>query len=166
MDIGLMVLRLVLGTTFALHGAQKLLGWFDGPGLRATGAVFESMGFRGGTRTAFFAGITELGAGVLLVIGLLTPAAAAAFFAVMLVAGVSVHLPNGFFAQNGGYEYNLVLALAALTLAFTGPGAISIDHWMGLGLEGTEWGLGALLVGLVGGAGQLAMRRTPRSSAG
>lgn len=166
MDIGLMVLRLVLGTTFALHGAQKLFGWFGGPGLGATGEAFESMGFSPGTRVAFFAGMTELGAGTLLIAGLLTPAAAAAFLAVMLVAGVSVHLPNGFFAQNGGYEYNLVLALGALTLAFTGPGAISIDHQMGFGLEGTGWGLGALLAGLVGGGAQLAMRRTPRSSAG
>jgi putative oxidoreductase len=83
------------------------------------------------------------------------------FLALMLVAAVSVHLPNGFFTQNGGFEYNLVLAAGALSVAFTGPGALSVDGVMGLPLSGAGWGIAALLAGLVGGAAQLATRRQP-----
>jgi putative oxidoreductase len=92
-------------------------------------------------------------------LGLFTPAAVAALVAVMVVAAGSVHLRNGFFAQNGGYEYTLVLALGALSLAFTGPGAISLDAALGLELYGPEWGFGGLLLGLTGGGIQLALRQ-------
>ena len=161
MDIGLLALRLVLGLTLAAHGAQKLTGWFGGGGLRGTGQFLEGMGFVPGRRAALFAGLAEAGGGLLLAVGLLTPAASAAFLAVMLVAIFTVHLPNGFFSQNGGYEYNLVLAIAALSLAFTGPGSLSLDAALGLALDGPAWGGSALLAGLLGGGAQLAMRREP-----
>src|SRR5712671_3702943 len=109
MDIGLLLLRLTLGLTLAAHGTQKLFGWFGGPGLDAIGQFFAMLGFRPGRRHAFMAGLVETGAGLLLALGFLTPAAAAAAFSVMLVAGISVHLKKGFFATNGGYEYTLVL---------------------------------------------------------
>jgi putative oxidoreductase len=161
MNVGLLVLRLALGATMAAHGAQKLWGWFGGPGLSGTAKGFESLGFVPGRRAALFAGLAEVGGGSLLALGLLTPAAAAVFLALMLVAAVSVHLPNGFFTQNGGFEYNLVLAAGALSVAFTGPGALSVDGVMGLPLSGAGWGIAALLAGLVGGAAQLATRRQP-----
>ncbi len=158
MEIGLLLLRSVVGLTLAAHGAQKLFGWFGGYGLDGTGGFMESLGFRPGRRAAFMAGLVETGGGLLLALGLLTPFAAAAIVAVMLVAVVTVHLKGGFFSTGGGYEYNLVLAAAAAALAFTGPGALSLDAALGLQLSGALWGAGALIAGLAGGAIQLAGR--------
>src|SRR6266540_6067060 len=98
MNIGLLVLRLVVGLTLAAHGAQKLFGWFGGYGIAGTGQFLEQLGFRPGRLHAAQAGIVEVVGGLFLAAGLLTPAAAAAVVAVMLVAAVSVHVKNGFFA--------------------------------------------------------------------
>jgi len=73
---------------------------------------------------------------------------------------VSVHLGKGYFGTNGGYEYPLLLAVAALTLVFTGPGRFSIDALTGREYAGLGWGLAALVVGLLGGTLQLASRRS------
>jgi putative oxidoreductase len=159
MDIGLLLLRLAVGLTLAAHGAQKLFGWFGGPGLDGMGQGMEALGFFPGRRHAFLAGLTELGGGLLLAIGFLTPLAASVVFAVMLVAGATVHLKKGFFLMSGGYEYTLVLGLAGLSLAFTGAGVFSLDALLGLHAGGTVWGAGAVAVGLVGGGLQLAGRR-------
>src|SRR5687767_10956160 len=131
MEIGLLLLRLTIGFTLAAHGAQKLFGWFGGYGLAATGHAMESLGFHPGRRHAFMAGLVETGGGVLLALGLLTPLGAALAASVMIVAAVTAHVRNGFFITSGGYEYNLVLGVAALALAFTGPGAVSIDALAG-----------------------------------
>ena len=160
MDIGLLLLRLTLGLTLAAHGTQKLFGWFGGPGLDATGQFFEMIGFIPGRRCAVRAGLAETGGGLLLALGLLTPVAAALPFSVMLVAAVTVHIKKGFFAQNGGYEYTLVLGIAALTLAFTGPGSLSLDALLGYYLSGRFWGMAALFVGVLGGVMSLIQRRT------
>jgi putative oxidoreductase len=165
MDIGLLILRLVVGLSLAAHGAQKLLGWFGGHGIAGTGQFLEQLGFRPGRLYATQAGLTEVLGGLFLAAGFLTPAAAAAVVAVMLVAAVSVHLKAGFFAQTGGYEYTLVVAAAALALAFTGPGVLSLDRALGITWSGETWGLGALAAGLVGGAVPLIARRVPEASA-
>ena len=164
MSIGLLILRLVVGLGLAAHGAQKLFGWFGGYGIAGTGQFLEQLGFRPGRLHAAQAGIAETVGGLFLAAGFLTPAAAAAVVAVMVVAAVSVHVKKGFFAQNGGYEYTLVLAAAALALAFTGPGAISLDQALGISWSGETWGLGALAAGLIGGAVPLIARRTARIS--
>jgi putative oxidoreductase len=164
MSIGLLILRLVVGLTLAAHGAQKLFGWFGGYGIAGTGQFLEQLGFRPGRLQAAQAGIAEFLGGLFLAAGVLTPAAAAAVVAVMLVAAVSVHIKNGFFAPNGGYEYTLVLAAAALALAFTGPGAISVDRALGISWSGETWGLGALAAGLIGGAVPLIARKTAPTS--
>lgn len=164
MSIGLLVLRLIVGLSLAAHGAQKLFGWFGGYGLSGTGQFFEQLGFRPGRVQAAQAGIAELVGGLFLAGGFLTPAAAAAAVAVMLVATVSVHIKNGFFAHNGGYEYTLVLGGAALALAFTGPGTLSLDRALGISWSGDAWGLAALAAGLTGGAVPLLSRKTERTS--
>ena len=110
MDIGLLLLRLTVGLILAAHGSQKLFGWFGGPGLDATGEGMAALGFQPGRRHALMAGLTETGGGVLLALGLFTPAAAAAVRHVMLVAGVSAHFRQGFFITNGGCEHTLLLA--------------------------------------------------------
>ena len=160
MELGLLLIRAVVGLTLAAHGAQKLFGWFGGYGLDGTGGFLETLGFRPGRRHAFMAGLVETGGGLLLALGLLTPFAAAAIVAVMLVAVVTVHLKAGFFASGGGYEYNLVLAAAAVAVAFTGPGALSLDAVFGLQLSGATWGALALVAGIRGGGIQVA-GRTP-----
>jgi len=159
MDIGLLLLRLAVGLTLAAHGTQKLFGWFGGPGLDAVGQFFVMLGFLPGRRNALMAGLAETGGGVLLARGFLTPLAAALLRSVMLVAAVSVHIKKGFFITNGGFEYTLVLGVAALTPAFTGPGSLSLDALLGHYLSGTHWGAAALLVGVLGGVVALIQRR-------
>ena len=160
MSIGLLILRLVVGLTLAAHGAQKLFGWFGGYGLTGTGGFLEQLGFVPGRRAALLAGLAETGAGLLLALGLATPVAAAVALSVMVVAGVSAHASKGFFAHKGGYEYTLILGIAALSLAFTGPGELSLDALLGLRDAGAAWGVAALLFGLAGAVVQLARRRT------
>ena len=161
MEFGLLLIRLVVGGTLAAHGAQKLFGWFGGYGIAGTGGWLESMGFRPGKVQALVSGLSEFGGGLLLAAGLFTPLGAAAIAGVMLVAIVSVHLDKGFFNGTGGYEFNVVLAAAAIALAFTGPGELSLDSALGLDLSGPAYGIAAILAGAIAGGSVLAARRTP-----
>lgn len=165
MEFGLLMLRLTVGATLAAHGAQKLFGWFGGPGLEGTARGLEHLGFVPGRRHALMAGLVESGAGLLLAVGLLTPVAAAMVFSVMVVAALSAHVKQGFFITSGGFEYNLVLGVAGLSLAFTGPGALSFDALIGLHASGPAWGAAAALVALGGAAIQLVQRRQPHEPA-
>jgi putative oxidoreductase len=159
-DAGLLVARLTLGPLMAAHGAQKLFGWFGGPGLRATAGGMEHLGFRPGLPFAFAAGATEVASGVLLALGLLGPVGPALMVSVMLVAAVSAHLRNGLWAQNGGYEMALLDGAVAVGLALTGPGAYSLDAALGLASLWTPAFAGiALAVGIVGGVVNLLARR-------
>jgi putative oxidoreductase len=159
MELGLWIVRLVIGLTLAAHGSQKLFGWFGGGGIAGTGPFVEMLGFRPGRLHASLAGIAETAGGLLLAAGLLTPLAAAAVIGVMVVAAGSAHWGKGFFMGNGGFEYNLVLAAGALGVAFTGPGAISLDRSLGISWSGGSWGLIALLLGLLGGTAELVARK-------
>ncbi|MER6067568.1 DoxX family membrane protein [Streptomyces sp. NPDC001852] len=129
-DLGLLLLRLGTGGVLAAHGTQKLFGWFGGGGLEGTGQFMESVGYAPGRASATAAGLAEAGGGALLALGLATPAAGAAAAGAMAGAA-TVHMPNGFFAQEGGYEYAASLGLAAAGLAVTGPGRLSLDHALG-----------------------------------
>ncbi len=129
-DWGLLLLRLGTGGVLAAHGAQKLFGWFGGGGVEGTGHFMESVGYVPGRTNAMMAGLAETGGGILLALGLATPAAGAAAAGAM--AGASaVHAPNGFFNQEGGFEYAATLGLTAAGLAVTGPGRLSLDHVLG-----------------------------------
>jgi putative oxidoreductase len=165
MDVGILLLRVTVGLAFAAHGSQKVFGWFGGYGPEATGQFFEGLGFRPGRRHAMAAGSIEIVSGLLLAVGLLTPLAAALIASVMVVAAATVHWKNGFFITGGGYEFNLVLGVAALSVAFTGPGALSIDHAIGFAAAGTMWGLAAAIVAVLGALGQLAQRTPPPADA-
>lgn len=164
MSIGLLILRLVIGLTLAAHGTQKLFGWFGGYGLAGTGGFLEQLGFVPGKRNALFAGLAEAVGGLLLALGFATPLAAAVIIAVMTVASVSVHRKHGFFNHNQGYEYTMVLAVIALSIAMTGPGPFSLDAVLGIRDAGAGWGLAALVVGLAGAGLQLARRQFPAPS--
>lgn len=125
--VGLLVLRVVLGVIFIPHGAQKLFGSFGGHGLKGTAAFNEQLGLKPGYPMALLAGLAEFVGGILMIAGFLTPLAAVALIGVMIVAILTVHLKNGFFAMNGGYEFNLALAGIALAILISGAGAYSLD---------------------------------------
>ncbi len=164
MDLALLLVRLI-GIGFAAHGAQKLFGSFGGYGLAGTGGFFESIGFRPGRVFAAAAGFSELTGGLLVALGLLGPIGPMFIIAVMTTAAVSVHLHNGFFAQNNGYELPLVYGSLALLLAFTGFGAYSLDAAFGLGSLWTpaiSWI--AVGLGVLGGLGNVATRRKAATS--
>jgi putative oxidoreductase len=126
-DIALLGLRLLIGALFVGHGAQKLFGWFGGYGLAGTGAWMESIGLRPGKSMALLAGLSEVGGGLLLIAGLLLPVAALLIGGAMLIAIVKVHGKNGVWAQNNGFEYNLVLLALVVALALLGPGGLSLS---------------------------------------
>jgi putative oxidoreductase len=161
MDIGLLLLRLAVGLTIAAHGTQKLFGWFGGDGLDGTGQFMEGLGFHPGRRHALMAGLVEASGGILLTLGFLTPLGAALVVSVMLVAALTVHIRNGFFATNGGYEYVLMVGVGALSLSFTGPGKLSVDALLGYSLTGLVWGIGSAAVAVLGALAQLTQRRLP-----
>ncbi|MBD3917506.1 DoxX family protein [Paenibacillus sp. PR3] len=127
-DTGLLIIRVVIGLLFIGHGAQKLFGWFGGHGLKGTGGWLESIGMKPGVLMALAAGVSELAGGLLFGLGLVTWLGAALLIITMLMAAVKVHLPNGLWVTQNGYEYNLVLIVVALGIAFIGAGEYSIDH--------------------------------------
>jgi putative oxidoreductase len=159
MNLGLLVLRVVVGLLLAGHGAQKLFGWYGGYGLRGTAGAFEQIGLKPGHIHASAAGLMEFGGGLLFALGLLTPVASAALIAVMTAAVITVHGPKGVWVTEGGYEYNLVIATVAFALAATGAGAWSINHALSLNMHGVLWAIGALAVGVLGGIGAVVSGR-------
>jgi putative oxidoreductase len=159
MNLGLLLLRTAVGLTLAAHGSQKLFGWFGGGGLAGTGQFFEKqLRFRPGRTYATMAALTEFGAGLLLALGFLTPAACAGVIGVMMVAGTAGHAANGFFITKGGYEYTFILGAVAASVAFTGPGRFSLDRAIGWNLSGPAWGVASVAFGVVAGACVLALR--------
>ena len=160
-DVGLLLLRLVLGLTLAAHGWNKFFGGGRIPG---TARWFESIGMKFGTFQAVVAASTEISAGLGLAAGLLTPIPAAGFVALMLVAAWTVHRHNGFFIVKEGWEYNLVLATAAVTVATLGAGRYSLDYLLFPGhhmLAGWHGLLISLVLGVGGAIGQLLLFYRP-----
>ena len=144
-DLGLLVLRLVVGLLMAGHGAQKLFGWFGGYGLAGVSAYFGGqLRLRPARAWALLAGVSEGVGGLLLALGLLNPLGSLAIVAAMLVAIILVHWPRVWNTENGS-EYLVVLATAALAVAIAGPGAYSLDAALGLALPAPA----TLLIGLV-----------------
>lgn len=123
-----LILRVPVGLILAAHGAQKLFGWFGGYGLEGTANWLASIGLEPGYLMALLAGGAEFFGGLALVLGLLTrPAALVAAFT-MLVAIFSVHIGNGLFMSNNGYEYALTLFVVSLALAIQGAGRFAVDN--------------------------------------
>jgi putative oxidoreductase len=159
-DVGLLILRVVVGLTLAAHGYNKFFGGGRIPG---TARWFESIGMKPGTFHATVAATTEISAGLGLAAGLLTPIPAAGFVALMFVAAWTVHRPHGFFIINEGWEYVMVLAVTAVVVATVGPGRLSLD-WLIFGhnwLDGWNGLLLSVLLGLAGAIGQLLIFYRP-----
>jgi putative oxidoreductase len=164
MDLALFALHFVVGALFFAHGAQKLFGWFGGYGIGGTAGFMEGLGMRPARLHALAAGLAETVGGVLLALGLFTPIGAAMVIAVMVTAIITVHGTKGFFTQDGGYEFNLVLIAAAFALAGVGPGAWSLDNALDISWTGTGWALVALGAGLLGGIGAVVQGRVASAS--
>ncbi|OLS41120.1 DoxX family protein [Bacillus sp. MRMR6] len=130
MNIGLLIIRVVIGLLFVGHGAQKLFGWFGGHGLKGTGGWFESIGMKPGVTLALFAGLAEFIGGALFALGLLTPLAAIMIAGAMVIAIVKVHGANGIWSTANGYEYHLTLIAVVIGLALIGPGQYAIDAFL------------------------------------
>lgn len=162
-DLGLLLLRVGTGGVLCAHGAQKLFGWFGGHGLEATGQAMHGMGFRPGKPAALAAGLGEAGGGLLLALGLATPAAGAAASGAMAGA-VAVHAPAGFFAASGGYEYPAYLGFAAAGLGLTGAGRYSVDRLTKHTLD-QPWVVAAAFAGAVLAASAVVSRRAAVQSA-
>ncbi|MGO1191057.1 MULTISPECIES: DoxX family protein [Vibrio] len=131
-----LILRIPTGIILMAHGSQKLFGWFGGGGLEGTGQFMASLGLSPGELMAFLAGSGEFFGGLLILLGLLTRPAAAVVAFTMVVAIVSVHLPNGLFLANGGYEFGLALLAIAVSLVFSGSGRVGIDNLIFKKLKG------------------------------
>jgi putative oxidoreductase len=159
-DVGLLILRLCLGLTLAAHGLNKFFGGGRIPG---TANWFASIGMKPGRLHALIAATAETVSGFGLAAGLLTPIPAAGFVALMFVAAWTVHRPNGFFIVKEGWEYNMVLAIAAVVVATLGAGRLSLD-WL---IFGHNWNDGwaglliSLVLGLAGAIGQLLIFYRP-----
>jgi putative oxidoreductase len=166
MTVGRLAARAVIGGLFIGHGTQKLFGWFGGPGRAGTEAMMESLQMRPARWHALAAGVTETTGGALLATGFATPLAAASLTGVMTTAIRKVHLPNGPWAANGGWEYNVVLIAAVTALVETGPGDLSLDHVWGTERSGPAWALGALAVGVCAAATVMTIgaRGTPSTT--
>jgi len=168
MSYGILFLRVVVGLTIGAHGAQKLFGVFGGHGLRGTGEGFRALRFRQPLTMVLLAGTAEFAGGLLLAAGLFTPFAALAVAIVMLTSIGAVHWRNGFWATNGGYEYNLLVWATAIALAATGPGRFSFDRFFAWddNLSGVWWGVGVgIASGVVAGAVLLLGRESPEPAA-
>jgi putative oxidoreductase len=157
-DIGLLLIRLAIGLTFAAHGAQKAFGWWGGPGPRGWHGAMERMGFQPAPLFAWTSILIELVGGILVAVGFLTPFAAAALVAQSIVIIAQAHWSKGFFNAHGGYEFPLALGLTALAVVLLAAGRLSLDAALGLAWS-AELRLALVLVAIVGGVAALAIPR-------
>lgn len=165
MDTGLLIIRLLVGLLLAAHGLQKLSHLFGGHGIAGTTGFFRTLGYPAPAVFAVVAGLSELGGGLMLAVGFLSPLAAACVVGVMVNA-YAAHWGKGFWATRGGGEYAFVLGVVAAGLGFTGPGGISLDGALGLDMSGAGWGIAAVVMGAAAAGGVLLLRRTDQEVSG
>jgi len=145
-DIGLLVLRVLVGLVLAAHGAQKLFGWFGGPGMKGFTGGMARMGLKPAPFWGLLGGLGEFGGGLLLALGLLNPLGALGVMGAMEMAIALAHWSKGFWNSKGGYEFPLVLFGTSATLGLVGPGTYSLDAMLGTALP--TWVFWAGLVGV------------------
>ncbi len=134
LGLGLLIIRLVGGLTIAAHGAQKLFGWFDGPGITKITQGFEKQGFKPPWLWVILVILGEFGGGLSVALGFLTPLGAAGMFGAMLMAIFKNHWKNGFWNSKRGLEFPLALLAMGVGIGLTGPGMYSLDALFGIAL--------------------------------
>lgn len=157
-DLGVLLLSVGTGLTFAAHGAQKVFGWWGGPGMAGWQGAVASMGFRPAPLFAVVSAYIELIGGLLLAIGLITPVAAAALVAQSVVIVFQAHWSKGFFNRNGGIEFGMIMGIAAATALLIGAAAFSVDAVLGIAFAPSTR-VALLALGLVAGAIAMAVPR-------
>jgi putative oxidoreductase len=163
----LLILRIVAGLTLAIHGAQKLFGWFGGPGPTRLMQGFGKQGFKPAWLWVSLVILGELGGGISVAFGFLTPLGAAGIFGAMFMATFKSHWKNGFIVSKGGYEYTLVLMAVSVAIGIGGPGNYSLDALFGVALpEAALFGVLAAAAVLVDIIGLLISRPAAAASSG
>jgi putative oxidoreductase len=154
LDLGLLILRVVVGCTIFAHGYNHI--WRGGK-IKGTAGWFASLGMRPGIVHAWLASITELAAGLALIFGLLTPLGGAGVAGTMAVAFVTNHRKNGFFIfrPGEGWEYVNVLMWCGLAIGALGAGQWSLDGALDLDWVSGPIGFAIAAIGGLGGAALL-----------
>jgi putative oxidoreductase len=151
-DVGLLLLRFAVGGTFFAHGMQIVSGLWGGPGIDGFARTLQGFGYQQPGVLAWVAGLTAVIAGALVVLGFLTPIAAAGLLALM-INSVAIRFGNGFFiaspAGANAVELDVVLGLAAAALTLTGAGRIAVDKGRTWNVRPAPWGVLALVIGVV-----------------
>lgn len=163
--IAWLILRLIGGLILAAHGAQKLFGWFGGPGLAKWEQGMQAQGFKPARAWAYLNILGELGGGLSLAFGFLTPLGAAGGFGAMFMAMSKSHWKNGFFNSKRGIEFTLAVLAIVTAIGLAGPGTISLDQLFGINLPYPLLFIILALVGLLVDIVGLVMTR-PAPSAG
>jgi putative oxidoreductase len=161
MDTALFILRIVVGLYVAAHGAQKLFGWFSGPGLKGTeGFLGGMLGFRPARLWAFSVGLAEFGGGTLLALGLLAPLGSIGVASAMVTATLVVHWAKGPWGTEGGFEQTLTNLAVAVAVAIAGVGRYSVDSWLGISVP--VWlSVAVAILAAVGVLVSIAGRKAP-----
>jgi putative oxidoreductase len=156
-DLGMLILRVVVGATMFAHGAQKAWGWWQGPGYDNWSRAVDGMGFRPVGVFTNLSIAAELAGGFLL-LGILTPLFATLIVGHAIVIIGKAHLAKGFWNKDSGYEFPLSLLAGAAAILLIGPGLVSIDALIGFSLA-SEWRLALFAVAILGGLATLALPR-------
>jgi putative oxidoreductase len=168
-NLGVLILRVVVGLLLAGHGSQKLFGWFGGGGFSGTLGWIGKMGLRPNWLWALLASLSEFGGGLLLALGFLNPLGALGISAAMLMAIAKVHWRNGLWNSKGGFEFPLTNLTVALAVAMIGPGSYSIDGALGTSLPdplALVGGVALVILGVLAAFASQARHPAAPSSAG
>lgn len=156
--LGLLLLRVTIGLILAAHGAQKLFGWWGGPGMKGWTGAMTRMRIRPAAPWAWISVLGEFLGGLGLAVGLLNPLPSLAIAGAMLVAIALIHWPKGFWNSKGGFEFNLSILAAIAAIALTGPGSYSLDAALGIRLPEPVTLVAGLILLLVGVGTALSTR--------